>query len=52
MRLSKLKGKTSGADKNERHVHTVRIRMAGLLREGRLKMDDIGIINEYIKSHS
>lgn len=52
MRLSKLKGKTSGADKNERHVHTVRIRMAGLLREGRLKMDDIGIVNEYIKSHS
>ena len=52
MRLSKTKGRAGGTDKGERHLHTVRLRMGRLLREGRIKMDDIGIINEYIKSHS
>jgi TRAP-type uncharacterized transport system substrate-binding protein len=52
IRLSKITGGAGGTGKSERHFHMVRVRMARLLREGRIKMDDIGIINEYIKSHS
>ncbi|HKW86554.1 MAG TPA: TAXI family TRAP transporter solute-binding subunit [Nitrospiraceae bacterium] len=52
IRISKRAGHKPEAGYTDRYFHAIRIRMARLLREGRIKMDDIGVINEYIKSHS
>ncbi len=38
--------------RSERFLRKIRLRMAKLLREGRLKMEDIGVVNEFIKNHS
>jgi len=51
-RTAKRAGDTLEASHTERYLHAFRVLMARLLREGRIKMDDIGVINEYIKSHS
>lgn len=52
VRASKRPGGKPEVGHSERYVRLIRIGMARLLREGRLKMEDIGVINEYIKSHS
>jgi TRAP transporter TAXI family solute receptor len=38
--------------RSERVLRNIRLRMAHLLREGRLKMDEISVVNEFIKNHS
>ena len=52
LHVSKRTGQKLGTGPTERYVAYIRRRMARLLREGRIKMDDIGVINEYIRSHS
>lgn len=37
---------------SERYLRTLRRRMAQLLHDGRLKMEDIGVVNEFIKNHA
>jgi hypothetical protein len=38
--------------RSKRLLRNIRLRMATLLREGRLKMEDIGVVNEFINNHS
>ena len=44
--------RVSGPARSERYLTVVRARMAQMLHDGRLKMEDIGIVNEFIKNAS
>jgi TRAP-type uncharacterized transport system substrate-binding protein len=52
LRISRRTGQKPGTGSTERYLADIRMRMARLLREGRIKMDDIGVVNEYLRSHS
>jgi TRAP transporter TAXI family solute receptor len=43
---------TSPHVQSERYLKRIRLRMAQMLHDGRLKMEDIGILNEFIKNYS
>jgi TRAP transporter TAXI family solute receptor len=43
--------KASSTAPSERYLKHIRLRMAQMLHDGRLKMEDVGILNEFIKNY-
>jgi TRAP transporter TAXI family solute receptor len=50
--IHSVPAKVSSTAPSERYLKLIRLRMAQMLHDGRLKMEDIGILNEFIKNSS